>query len=325
MRSTAGPDTDPLPATMHLATSDPQLAADLFRRAFPEITVAPAGDGPDFRLRYDRTGDGRLAVSRLHVTGSAHGVGSIGDVVGVGRVRHGRFRLEYGRIAVDTTRPYLRPAGTSEFRMRDTGLELLEVDARAFAAATTEHLLGSGLTARLPTPEDASPISGPLAVGWQRIADLVAASAFDDDLFASPLIRAGLFELLVTSMLATFPLAVGQEVPAGDGVRAAAIRRATAYIDEHLAEPLDTPAIAAAARVPVRTLQAGFRRQLGLTPMAHVRLRRLAAARRDLLAADPGRETVTAIARRWGFAHVARFAERYRRTYGENPSETLRR
>ena len=49
-----------------------------------------------------------------------------------------------------------------------------------------------------------------------------------------------------------------------------------------------------------------------------------ARARAELEAAPP--ETgVTAIALKWGFVHLGRFAQDYRRRYGELPSETLRR
>ena len=115
-------------------------------------------------------------------------------------------------------------------------------------------------------------------------------------------------------------------MPSRSGVRSATIRKAIAYIDEHLADPIDTVAIAAAAGVPVRTLQSGFHDHVGVAPMEHVRVQRLAAARRELLDADPsGTASVAEIAHRWGFAHLARFADRYRQAYGEKPSETLRR
>ena len=35
------------------------------------------------------------------------------------------------------------------------------------------------------------------------------------------------------------------------------------------------------------------------------------------------RETVTAIALRWGFTHLARFSGQYRARFGELPSQTL--
>ena len=42
------------------------------------------------------------------------------------------------------------------------------------------------------------------------------------------------------------------------------------------------------------------------------------------LAADPDRDSVTAVAYRWGFSSPSRFAAYYRRSYGVTPSHTLR-
>lgn len=44
-----------------------------------------------------------------------------------------------------------------------------------------------------------------------------------------------------------------------------------------------------------------------------------------LISSSPTETTVAAIARRWGFAHLSRFAQRYHAEFGEQPSETLRR
>jgi AraC-like DNA-binding protein len=53
---------------------------------------------------------------------------------------------------------------------------------------------------------------------------------------------------------------------------------------------------------------------------------RLHQARRDLLAADPARgDRVMAVAGRWGFTSMSRFAADYRIAFGESPSLTLRR
>ena len=52
---------------------------------------------------------------------------------------------------------------------------------------------------------------------------------------------------------------------------------------------------------------------------------RLARAHQDLQEADPSSTTVAAIAYRWGFSHVPRFATAYRERYGELPSATIRR
>ena len=51
---------------------------------------------------------------------------------------------------------------------------------------------------------------------------------------------------------------------------------------------------------------------------------RLRAARAALRAAAPGTTTVTDVAMSYGFFELGRFAGRYRHTFGEVPSETLR-
>jgi len=56
----------------------------------------------------------------------------------------------------------------------------------------------------------------------------------------------------------------------------------------------------------------------------YLRRLRLEGARVALLASDDA-VTVAAVAQRWGFAHASRFAQAYRRAFGEYPSETLKR
>lgn len=82
--------------------------------------------------------------------------------------------------------------------------------------------------------------------------------------------------------------------------------------------------LAAIAGVAVRTLQDAFKSQLGMSPMEYLREVRLERAHADLLVADPASSTVDAVAHRWGFAHLGRFAADYGRRYGVPPSATLR-
>jgi transcriptional regulator GlxA family with amidase domain len=108
-------------------------------------------------------------------------------------------------------------------------------------------------------------------------------------------------------------------------VTPAAVRRAVAFIETNASRPVTLGDIAGAARVGARALQFGFRRHLGLTPMAYLRRVRLGHAHQDLSAADPTTGiTVTEIARRWGWASPAQFAAAYRRAYGQTPGRTLR-
>jgi transcriptional regulator GlxA family with amidase domain len=74
----------------------------------------------------------------------------------------------------------------------------------------------------------------------------------------------------------------------------------------------------------VRTLQQGFQRHLGMSPMAYLRLVRLRGAHRDLRTADPCHSSVALIAHGWGFTHLGRFAAAHKSMYGQTPQEALR-
>lgn len=104
------------------------------------------------------------------------------------------------------------------------------------------------------------------------------------------------------------------------------VREAMVFIAENLANPITLEDIAQAAHVSVRSMQQGFRSDLGTTPMAFLRDRRLDRARADLSDAVVTDDlTVTDVAERWGFGHLGNFALHYRKRFGESPSQTLRR
>lgn len=110
----------------------------------------------------------------------------------------------------------------------------------------------------------------------------------------------------------------------GQAVAAQRIADLEAWIEANLEAPINIGQLCAVAGVGERTLQKGFEWRRGMSPMRYVMERRLAQARRELERAR-GRENVTHIALRLGFGHAGRFAVLYRQTYGESPSQTLRR
>ena len=71
-----------------------------------------------------------------------------------------------------------------------------------------------------------------------------------------------------------------------------------------------------------RGLQYAFRRGIDMTPTEYLRRVRLDGAHRDLRNGGAD-ESVTRIARRWGFANSSRFSALYRQTYGRSAKETL--
>jgi AraC-like DNA-binding protein len=162
---------------------------------------------------------------------------------------------------------------------------------------------------------------------WLTTAAYLARSfTGPDTAVAHPLMYASLVDAVATAAVAVFPnTTMTIDYAAGPGrVPPVAVRRAVAYIDAHAAEPITLDDIAAAAGVGIRGLQAAFARHRDTGPMGYLKRVRLARAHRDLQAGDPARgDTVTAIARRWGFAGAGRFAADYRKAFGQPPSRTL--
>ncbi|MHC3472792.1 AraC family transcriptional regulator [Streptomyces sp. 7R007] len=107
-------------------------------------------------------------------------------------------------------------------------------------------------------------------------------------------------------------------------MRPSAVKRVMDAVQAQPAEPYDAARLAAIAQVSVRSLQEAFRRHVGMSPMAYVSEVRLLRVHGQLRAALPGSTTVATVAYQWGFAHLGRFARRYRERFGESPSQTLR-
>lgn len=104
-----------------------------------------------------------------------------------------------------------------------------------------------------------------------------------------------------------------------------AVRTAVDIIEEEAHLPLTLSSIASRSHISVRTLQQGFQRHLGTSPMAYLREVRLRRAHQTLLESDPSSVTVASVAYRWGFTNLGRFAAAHAARYGETPIEALRR
>lgn len=74
-----------------------------------------------------------------------------------------------------------------------------------------------------------------------------------------------------------------------------------------------------------RSIEQAFNDHVFMGPLAYARLVRLHNARRKLLAAERGNETIGDIAAQEGFWDPSRFAAHYRKQFGELPSATRQR
>lgn len=166
---------------------------------------------------------------------------------------------------------------------------------------------------------------GPGRQWWALARSLIELTADPEGPLSQPIVARPLADALVSGLLyvADHPfrelVQVRPPVP-----RPSTIQAALDLIEAEPDRPWTVPEIAHRSGLSVRGLQHGFVRHVGRSPTAQLRHVRLSRAYGDLCAADPARVTVAAVAARWGFAHLGRFAAEYRRRYGHSPSEDLR-
>ena len=102
------------------------------------------------------------------------------------------------------------------------------------------------------------------------------------------------------------------------------VRRAVDFIEANWNRAIAIEEIVAATGVSARSLLRAFKSHRGQTPKDFVKQVRLREARRILGRAD-ATMNVTDVAYACGFGDLGRFSAEYRRSFGERPSETLKR
>jgi AraC-like DNA-binding protein len=187
-----------------------------------------------------------------------------------------------------------------------------------------ENLLGASASRPLEfsRPMDLATPAGATFVEALRLID--SASAPGNRLLEHPLAALSLEQTLTLALLLTQPnnySAALDKTPKPSGRRPVA--QAIELIRARPEHPWTVATLAAEVAVSVRSLQAGFARSVGQTPMKYLQLARLERVHAELARAEPGATTIAETATRWGFTHLGRFANQYRTTFGELPSATL--
>jgi AraC family ethanolamine operon transcriptional activator len=103
------------------------------------------------------------------------------------------------------------------------------------------------------------------------------------------------------------------------------VERAIECLCAHLDRPIYTEDLCALLGVSASALAEAFRIVMGTSPQRCLKQRRLVMARTVLLDRERDRPAVKAVALSHGFWHFGRFAQDYRETFGETPTETVAR
>jgi AraC-like DNA-binding protein len=235
-----------------------------------------------------------------------------------------------------TTAPRLATANTAAVfqPFGDTVLERWSADCRMLAVKIDRVVLDDYLARLLDAPVTSAPRLGPVidtsrgaGASWRRLIKMLTADASEPEgLVHHPVVGAQFQEAVISGLLMMTEHQYRDRLDNARQVFPAprTVRRALDLILAYPERPWTITTLAQATGLSPRSLQHGFQRHVGMSPMAQLRETRLARVHADLMRADPHEVTVTEVAARWGFLHLGRFAGAYRARYGVPPSRTLR-
>lgn len=138
-----------------------------------------------------------------------------------------------------------------------------------------------------------------------------------------PQIRRGVRTSILTAVLALFGCERVEPAPHGSD-RHPLVERVTSYVLTRQHEAIGIEDVCREVHVSRRKLQYCFQEELGISPAQYLRALRLRSARRVLQATSANEKSIADVASDCGFWHFSRFAQDYRKMFGELPSQTPR-
>jgi AraC-like DNA-binding protein len=325
-----GDATEVVPTGPWIRTTSPEQSIHLCKTSFYPHRLRLLGPSNGFGLTHRVTRMGPITVGDItYDTDVALGFDEIRASYHVNVPIKGWLRSRHRGLET-TPSPEVasvyRPDGEIAVTRWPAGTRNLAVKIDQVAVdRALESLIDGPVQAPIPF-EATLPLNGNAARSWVRLLLTVQRHLdWPDSVIAHSAVSVPLVESLIHGFLlvADHPYREQLAAPAEPG-RPGAVRNAMDLIEAGAHLPLTTSTLARQCHVSVRTLQEGFRRHMGMSPMAYVRVVRLRHAHRELSSADPFHSTVAAIAHRWGFTHLGRFAAAHKKVYGETPLQALR-
>jgi AraC-like DNA-binding protein len=231
-----------------------------------------------------------------------------------------RILIHPGNVPISSvgTQPRFRMGSQCRHQTLRIGRTALETHfSRALGRQVTDPVTFSPQVAQDPT----------FSKAWRALlAHLNEQAALVPQLMAGSRMQSHYFrvalEMLLQGAPHSYSYLLEREPQAAASVRH--VRRACDVIESHMGEPLSVTCVARLVGVSVRSLQSGFRRAFGITPLQFIRDRRLERLHAGLQAASPT-VSVTDLMLECGIVNFGRFAQYYRRRFGCRPSQTLQK
>lgn len=287
------------------------------------LDLTGQGERLDARMHYTSLGD--LSVSRLRY-GSAVQIepGSLDSFFLVQMPLYGMARIESGAQHIDSSAELasvLSPQEATRMTWMAGTDQLMLRLSRSLVERTLVGYLGHPLN---------EPLRFELGFRWRDCAPwqcmlsyLIDCTLQHPDLAMHKIVVSQIEQLAASILVTSHRHNHCEDAPARRStILPRHVRRAQDFLEAHAHEPVTAEQLAQAAGVSVRSLYAGFKDFLGVSPMQYLRDLRMERARAELMSGDSNH--VAGVALRWGFAHMGRFSNEYKQRYGESPSKTLR-
>lgn len=321
--------TAPAPTDVaQFRSKDVDHARSVLNRFYYPIAVGVPDGAEGFGLDMRMIQVGPLTVGRLSFAGPVTLTAVDLDAYHVTMPIRGRVRARHAGhevMAEPSIGAVFGPSGRIRTLHSARSSQLDIKIERAALDAELAGLLGRPLDGPIDLPPSITLSDGP-ARSWRRLVRLLHDEAGQPhSLLAHPLIADRMRHAVMTGLLFSVPhrYCDALRAPARPGAPRA-VQRAVDAIHDEPERSFTVADLAEIAGVSVRSLQEGFRRHVGCSPMAYLQQARLARVHEELGSADPSLVTVAAVAHRWGFAHLGRFASAYRARFGIPPSTRLR-
>lgn len=267
--------------------------------------VLAVGDACLNRYRINRA----HAISTTTVDGSV--TFSLPALSGGGRLRDRRGDHEFS--------PNTVLVGTPEGRGRSVRVEMAEMSDWVMLVVPWDKIRGVAI--RLLGREPPSPLSFTPSIARPLpglTQSLLAAVHGAEAAERHCLIRKNLEQLIISNALLEIENSWSAHLTTGSGGNEPmSVRRAIAFMEDHLHQPVTVLDVAAHVGIGVRALQLAFRKNRGCSPGQWLRERRLEMAHASLAT---GMVTVTEAAFACGFGDLSAFAAQFRRHFGYAPS-----
>jgi len=95
------------------------------------------------------------------------------------------------------------------------------------------------------------------------------------------------------------------------------------FLHKNISNDINLTMLSRTLNISESQLHNAFKSNYGISPKKYLQMLRLNAVRKELQLADPKQHTISEIAMKYNFIHMNHFSAEYKKTFGENPSQTL--